>query len=175
MHFLLPQAEQQGPAFMTSGQFAPQALGRRERPEPVHNARYQAYDMRMRSVEQHNKDAAQSLKSMMRNGGKSSAGVSDGTDRGVKRKCEDSDSEPEPEDNVRLWEDGWKQRYYKTKFDVDVSDDSFRKKVVRSYVEGLCWVLRYYYQGCASWKWWIPIRNDVIHMTHQQVAMTQTT
>lgn len=46
----------------------------------------------------------------------------------------------------RLWEDGWKQRYYKTKFDVDVSDDGFRKKVVRSYVEGLCWVLRYYYQ-----------------------------
>ncbi|XP_014895007.1 5'-3' exoribonuclease 2 [Poecilia latipinna] len=150
------KAEQQGPAFMTSGQFAPQALGRRDRPEPVHNARYQAYDMRMQSVEQHNKDAAQSLKSMMRNGGRSSAGVSDGTDRGVKRKSEDSDSEPEPEDNVRLWEDGWKQRYYKTKFDVDVSDDGFRKKVVRSYVEGLCWVLRYYYQGCASWKWFFP-------------------
>ncbi|MEQ2216517.1 5'-3' exoribonuclease 2 [Xenoophorus captivus] len=83
----------------------------------------------------------------MRNGGKSSAGVSDGTDsRGVKRKAEDSDSEPEPEDNVRLWEEGWKQRYYKTKFDVDVSDEGFRKKVVQSYVEGLCWVLRYYYQ-----------------------------
>lgn len=46
----------------------------------------------------------------------------------------------------RLWEDGWKQRYYKTKFDVDASDEDFRKKVVQSYVEGLCWVLRYYYQ-----------------------------
>lgn len=46
----------------------------------------------------------------------------------------------------RLWEDGWKQRYYKTKFDVDATDDEFRKKVVKSYVEGLCWVLRYYYQ-----------------------------
>lgn len=45
-----------------------------------------------------------------------------------------------------MWEDGWKQRYYKTKFDVDVTDEDFRKKVVRSYVEGLCWVLRYYYQ-----------------------------
>uniref|UniRef100_A0A673HZ83 5'-3' exoribonuclease n=1 Tax=Sinocyclocheilus rhinocerous TaxID=307959 RepID=A0A673HZ83_9TELE len=66
--------------------------------------------------------------------------------RGVKRKAEDSDSEPEPEDNVRLWEEGWKQRYYKTKFDVDATDDEFRKKVVQSYVEGLCWVLRYYYQ-----------------------------
>lgn len=45
-----------------------------------------------------------------------------------------------------MWEDGWKQRYYKTKFDVDVSDEDFRQKVVQSYVEGLCWVLRYYYQ-----------------------------
>ncbi|XP_015251166.1 PREDICTED: 5'-3' exoribonuclease 2 [Cyprinodon variegatus] len=151
------KAEQQGPAYLTSGQFAPQALGRRDRPEPVQNARHQAYGMRMQSAEQHNKDAAQSLKSMMRNGGRSSAGVSDGPDsRGAKRKAEDSDSEPEPEDNVRLWEEGWKQRYYKTKFDVDVSDEGFRKKVVRSYVEGLCWVLRYYYQGCASWKWYFP-------------------
>uniref|UniRef100_A0A3B4UJ60 5'-3' exoribonuclease n=1 Tax=Seriola dumerili TaxID=41447 RepID=A0A3B4UJ60_SERDU len=151
------KAEQQGPAYLTTGQFAPQALGRRDRPEPVQNARHQAYDMRMQSREQHNKDAAQSLKAMMRNGGNSSAGPSDSADnRGVKRKAEDSDSEPEPEDNVRLWEEGWKQRYYKTKFDVDVSDDDFRKKVVRSYVEGLCWVLRYYYQGCASWKWYFP-------------------
>uniref|UniRef100_A0A8C8MEA6 5'-3' exoribonuclease n=1 Tax=Oncorhynchus tshawytscha TaxID=74940 RepID=A0A8C8MEA6_ONCTS len=90
-------------------------------------------------------------------GGRFSIGSSDGQDgRGVKRKAEDSDSEPEPEDNVRLWEDGWKQRYYKTKFDVDATDDDFRKKVVKSYVEGLCWVLRYYYQGCASWKWYFP-------------------
>ncbi|KAM9839946.1 5'-3' exoribonuclease 2 [Aulostomus maculatus] len=149
--------EQQGPAYLTTGQFAPHALGRRGLPEPVQNARHQAYDMRMQSREQHNKDAAQSLKATMRNGGNASAGSSAGTDsRGVKRKAEDSDDEPEPEDNVRLWEEGWKQRYYKTKFDVDATDDEFRQKVVRSYVEGLCWVLRYYYQGCASWKWYFP-------------------
>ncbi|KAM8725999.1 5'-3' exoribonuclease 2 [Acanthopagrus schlegelii] len=149
--------QQRGPAYMTTGQFAPHALGRRDRPEAVQNARHQAFDMRMQSREQHNKDAAQSLKATMRNGGNSSAGTSDSADnRGVKRKAEDSDSEPEPEDNVRLWEEGWKQRYYKTKFDVDVTDDDFRQKVVKSYVEGLCWVLRYYYQGCASWEWYFP-------------------
>uniref|UniRef100_A0A7N6AMJ8 5'-3' exoribonuclease n=1 Tax=Anabas testudineus TaxID=64144 RepID=A0A7N6AMJ8_ANATE len=131
----LSRAEQHGPAYLTTGQFAPQALGRRDRPEPVQNARHQAYDMRMQS----------------------SAGPSDRTDsRGMKRKADDSDSEPEPEDNVRLWEEGWKQRYYKTKFDVDVTDEDFRQRVVKSYVEGLCWVLRYYYQGCASWKWYFP-------------------
>lgn len=48
---LLLQAEQQGPAYLTTGQFAPHALGRRGRPEAVQNARHQAYDMRM----QHNK------------------------------------------------------------------------------------------------------------------------
>lgn len=48
---MLPQAEQRGPAYLTTGQFAPQALGRRDRPEAVQNARHQAYDMRM----QHNK------------------------------------------------------------------------------------------------------------------------
>ncbi|XP_041721880.1 5'-3' exoribonuclease 2 isoform X1 [Coregonus clupeaformis] len=149
------KAQQQGPAYMTGGQFAPQALGGRGRPGVVQNARHQAFDMRMQGRDQHNKDAAQSLKAMMKNGGQ--AGSSDGQDgRGMKRKAEDSDSEPEPEDNVRLWEDGWKQRYYKTKFDVDATDDDFRKKVVKSYVEGLCWVLRYYYQGCASWKWYFP-------------------
>ncbi|KAM4521598.1 5'-3' exoribonuclease 2 isoform 2-T2 [Odontesthes bonariensis] len=151
------KAEQQGPAFLTSGQFAPQALGGRNRPESVQNARQQAYDMRMHSSEQHNKNAAQSLKATIRNGGNSSAGNSDGSEsKGVKRKAADSDSEPEPEDNVRLWEEGWKKRYYKTKFDVDVTDEDFKKRVVKSYVEGLCWVLRYYYQGCASWEWYFP-------------------
>uniref|UniRef100_A0A8C6M7F8 5'-3' exoribonuclease n=1 Tax=Nothobranchius furzeri TaxID=105023 RepID=A0A8C6M7F8_NOTFU len=70
-----------------------------------------------------------------------SAGFSDS--RGAKRKAEDSDSEPEPEDNVRLWEEGWKQRYYKSKFDVDATDEGFRTKVVQSY-------------GCGSWKWYFP-------------------
>uniref|UniRef100_A0A8C7Z5E7 5'-3' exoribonuclease n=1 Tax=Oryzias sinensis TaxID=183150 RepID=A0A8C7Z5E7_9TELE len=133
--------KQQGPAYLTTGQFAPQALGRRDVPEPIQNARHQAYDMRMNPREQNNKVLFSNIRNYL------------GT---PKRKAEDSDSDPEPEDNVRLWEDGWKQRYYKNKFDVDVTDSDFRKKVVQSYVEGLCWVLRYYYQGCASWKWYFP-------------------
>lgn len=58
----------------------------------------------------------------------------------------EDDSEEEQEDGIRLWEAGWKDRYYQAKFEVSESDREFRKKVACAYVEGLSWVLRYYYQ-----------------------------
>ncbi|KAJ3120209.1 5'-3' exoribonuclease 2 [Nowakowskiella sp. JEL0407] len=59
-------------------------------------------------------------------------------------------------DEVRFWETGWKTRYYETKFNVSDQDFDFRRKLVTSYLEGLCWVLKYYYQGVQSWKWYYP-------------------
>lgn len=73
-----------------------------------------------------------------------------------KPKKKDDDEESEPDDNVRLWETGWKERYYTNKFDVTLDNAEFRKSIVHSYVEGLCWVLKYYYQGVQSWKWYYP-------------------
>ena len=32
---------------------------------------------------------------------------------------------------LRLWESGWKERYYENKFDVNTDDTEFRDKVVR--------------------------------------------
>ncbi|KAF4529549.1 hypothetical protein B566_EDAN014395 [Ephemera danica] len=72
------------------------------------------------------------------------------------KKKEDSDSEEEPPDEVRLWEDGFKERYYSSKFDCGEGNIEFRYKLAHEYVLGLCWVLQYYYQGCASWKWYFP-------------------
>ncbi|KAJ4307091.1 5'-3' exoribonuclease 2 [Collariella sp. IMI 366227] len=62
----------------------------------------------------------------------------------------------EPTDTVRLWEEGYADRYYEQKFKVDPKDIAFRHKVARAYVEGLAWVLMYYFQGCPSWEWFYP-------------------
>jgi 5'-3' exoribonuclease 2 len=64
---------------------------------------------------------------------------------GTKRPHND-DSDEETNDEVRLWEDGFKDRYYESKFDVAVDNFKFRNEVAAQYVRGLCWVLRYYYQ-----------------------------
>ncbi|RMZ77283.1 hypothetical protein DV737_g4425, partial [Chaetothyriales sp. CBS 132003] len=61
-----------------------------------------------------------------------------------------------PPDTVRLWEEGYASRYYQQKFHVSPDDIEFRHKVARSYVEGVCWVLLYYFQGCPSWTWYYP-------------------
>ena len=66
------------------------------------------------------------------------------------------DSGEPPPDTVRLWEDGYADRYYEQKFKVDPKDIAFRNQVARDYVEGLAWVLLYYFQGCPSWTWYYP-------------------
>lgn len=66
------------------------------------------------------------------------------------------DDDDENNDEVRLWEDGFKNRYYESKFDVPPDNLQFRYAVALQYVRGLCWVLKYYYQGCASWNWYFP-------------------
>ena len=48
-------------------------------------------------------------------------------------------------------------RYYKDKCKAeDVAENGGREHLFRSYVMGLCWVMKYYYQGCPSWKWYFP-------------------
>jgi 5'-3' exoribonuclease 2 len=67
-----------------------------------------------------------------------------------------ADAEGPPPDEVRLWEEGYADRYYEKKFGVDPKDIEFRHKVASAYVEGVCWVLLYYLQGCPSWTWYYP-------------------
>ncbi|KAG2158950.1 exoribonuclease 2 [Suillus bovinus] len=67
-----------------------------------------------------------------------------------------ADGSVEQTDNVRLYEPGYKKRYYQQKFGISENDDDFRRKLTKHYVEGIAWVLHYYYQGTPSWQWYYP-------------------
>jgi 5'-3' exoribonuclease 1 len=48
----------------------------------------------------------------------------------------------------------WKDNYYKDKFGFGLNDEQDVRSLSENYVEGLQWVLYYYYQGVASWPWY---------------------
>lgn len=48
----------------------------------------------------------------------------------------------------------WKDGYYKDKLGFGLDDEEELRKLTENYVEGLQWVLYYYYRGVASWPWY---------------------
>ena len=47
----------------------------------------------------------------------------------------------------------WKDKYYKNKFEWGLENETEMRKLTENYVQGLQWVLYYYYRGVASWPW----------------------
>ena len=47
----------------------------------------------------------------------------------------------------------WKDKYYKNKFEWGLENEAEMRKLAENYVQGLQWVLYYYYRGVASWPW----------------------
>ena len=86
-----------------------------------------------------------------------------------------NDDKQENVDAVRLWEEGYADRYYEQKFHVGTDDIEFRRKVARAYVEGLAWVLQYYYQGCPSWEWFYPYHYAPFAQDFVDISKVNTT
>lgn len=48
----------------------------------------------------------------------------------------------------------WKSKYYTSKFEWGLENEKEMRKLTENYVQGLQWVLYYYYRGVASWPWY---------------------
>ncbi|PGH11923.1 hypothetical protein AJ79_04615 [Helicocarpus griseus UAMH5409] len=60
----------------------------------------------------------------------------------------------------------WKNNYYQSKFGWGLDNYEEMRKLTENYVQGLQWVLYYYYRGVVSWPWFYqyhysPMISDV--------------
>lgn len=67
-----------------------------------------------------------------------------------------ADDEEEEDDLFETEFRQYKRTYYMTKMGVDVVSDEFLADQAKGYVEGLQWILHYYYHGVQSWSWYYP-------------------
>ena len=90
----------------------------------------------------------------------------------LKNKGDKFDDMVTHEERIRLGQAGWRERYYSEKLGLPIPKDGVSSSgggggndtrlkdavgaMVKEYVRGLAWVLRYYYEGVASWTWFYP-------------------
>lgn len=67
-----------------------------------------------------------------------------------------ADDEEEEDDMFETEFRQYKRTYYMTKMGVDVVSDEFLATQAKCYVEGIQWILHYYYHGVQSWSWYYP-------------------
>ena len=71
-------------------------------------------------------------------------------------KVEDVTAEEVQEQMDKKYEEKfmvWKNKYYNSKFGWGLENEEDMRKLTENYVQGLQWVLYYYYRGVASWPW----------------------
>ncbi|KAI9594045.1 XRN 5'-3' exonuclease N-terminus-domain-containing protein [Syncephalis fuscata] len=69
---------------------------------------------------------------------------------------EDLDVEKAEKDQLIQQRAEWTRRYYEEKMELDRNDPDQLKDIVFHYIEGLQWVMHYYYNGVVSWGWFYP-------------------
>ncbi len=86
-----------------------------------------------------------------------------------KAKIEDVTAEDAQDKAQQKYEQkfqAWKNKYYTEKYEWGTDNDTELTKLAENYVQGLQWVLFYYYRGVASWPWYYqyhysPMMSDV--------------
>jgi len=66
-----------------------------------------------------------------------------------------------------------KGTYYKEKVGIDVETeegDKRRRTMIKKYVEGLQWVLLYYYRGVQHWRWYYPFHYAPMSSDLRQIV-----
>jgi len=74
--------------------------------------------------------------------------------------------ERELEKYINPFKDGWRHRYYKCLFKIDI-DEERCKTICVNYLQGLEWTMKYYTSGCPDWRWcynynYPPLLQDLI-------------
>ncbi|XP_031415330.1 5'-3' exoribonuclease 1 isoform X2 [Clupea harengus] len=84
------------------------------------------------------------------------AALDSGKDTGgvQSRECAEEDGEEEEIFEVEFRQ--YKRMYYMSKMGVEVVSDEFLAGQAKCYVEGIQWILHYYYHGVQSWSWYYP-------------------
>ncbi|XP_041954750.1 5'-3' exoribonuclease 1 isoform X1 [Alosa sapidissima] len=70
------------------------------------------------------------------------------------KDCAEEDGEEEEIFEVEFRQ--YKRMYYMSKMGVEVVSDEFLASQAKCYVEGIQWILHYYYHGVQSWSWYYP-------------------
>ena len=75
--------------------------------------------------------------------------------------------ERQKEKYINPFKPGWEERYYKSLFDVEITEER-KKQICVNYLEGLEWTMKYYTSGCPDWRWsykynYPPLLTDLIH------------
>ncbi|WVZ95054.1 hypothetical protein U9M48_040860, partial [Paspalum notatum var. saurae] len=84
-------------------------------------------------------------------------------------------------DAIRLGLPGWKSRFYRESFGVEQCNEvgKIKSDMVQkySYLEGLCWVLQYYFADVPSWSWYYsfyyaPFASDLKGLSEFKISFT---